>query len=194
MPYELLPNFAPPPFVEMQIVVSEDGKESQPFSIGTTSDQIHVVTPCDRSGAIGVACPGIVTHADGSLVSGQSPARPGETIIIYAWGLGNTTPRVKTGELSPSPAPVLDLVGHPGGLGVELNFARNAAPSDPSGHVAFVPAFLTPGQIGLYQINVQLPDPFPSGLEACGGGIRSNLTINLRGVFSLDGAAFCAQP
>jgi uncharacterized protein (TIGR03437 family) len=33
-----------------------------------------------------------VTHADGSLLSSASPARPGERIVIFATGLGDVTP------------------------------------------------------------------------------------------------------
>jgi uncharacterized protein (TIGR03437 family) len=43
------------------------------------------------------ACTSIVTHADGTLVSADSPAKSGETVVVYAFGLGQTTPAVKTG-------------------------------------------------------------------------------------------------
>jgi hypothetical protein len=49
---------------------------------------------------------------------------------------------------------------------------------------------LTPGQVGLYQINVKLPMVFPA-LEACGGFVGSTLTINVAGDSSFDGAAIC---
>jgi len=32
------------------------------------------------------------THADGSLISAGAPARPGEIIVIYGAGLGQTDP------------------------------------------------------------------------------------------------------
>jgi hypothetical protein len=66
---------------------------------------------------------------------------------------------------------------------------------------------LTPGQVGLYQINVQLPSAFPAAvlpcttLSVCTGNpafcplpIQSNLTIDIGGVTSFDGAAICIQP
>jgi hypothetical protein len=72
---------------------------------------------------------------------------------------------------------------------------------------------LTPNQIGLYQINIQLPNRFPA-IESCtvpsvctgnpiycGGQIQSNLTINIGGInstgdgslASFDGAPICVK-
>ena len=65
---------------------------------------------------------------------------------------------------------------------------------------------LTPGQVGLYQINVKLPDTFPpvdpcttaSVITGTAGTLSnvalSNLTISFGGVSSFDGAAICVQP
>jgi hypothetical protein len=63
-------------------------------------------------------------------------------------------------------------------------------------------AGLTPGQVGLYQINVKLPDNLPP-IPACTGiapassinnYVQSNLTIDIGGINSFDGAAICVQP
>jgi hypothetical protein len=61
--------------------------------------------------------------------------------------------------------------------------------------------------VGLYQINVQLPSVFPAAVVPCttlavGTGnpayppafVQSNLTIDIGGVTSFDGAAICIQP
>ena len=42
---------------------------------------------------------GAITHANGTLVSATAPARPEETITIYATGLGQATPAVPTGAV-----------------------------------------------------------------------------------------------
>jgi hypothetical protein len=240
IPYELAPlptvagDFAVPSTTEL--VVTANGVASRAFSILTITDTLHVLNTCDafppkQSSETWVdvstfqnpACPSTVTHADGTLVTANSPAKPGETVVIYAFGLGQTTPAVKSGEATPTPAPVLR-----GGLGyapiltVQYDFRPNAKPSNPYLTIQGVisptpititdpipgPTFvgLTPGQVGLYQINLQLPSTFPA-IQPCttlvvGTGnpsanppiIQSNLTIDIGGVTSFDGAAICIQP
>ena len=190
IPYELSFNPIGNPYVAHEVVISENGTDSQPFVIGVTGDQIHVVTSCDST--LGQAqCPSIVAHLDGTRVSSQAPAKPGETVVIYAWGLGKTTRAVRTGDVTQSPAPALSQ--YPGGPYISFDFSPNAAPSYFLPNTPFVvaPAYLTPGQIGLYQVAVQLPSSFPAVVSCDSTFVTSNLTINLRGVFSFDGAAIC---
>ena len=240
IPYELTPlptvagDFSVPSTTEL--VVTANGVASKAFSLLTITDTLHVLNNCDafppkQSSGTWVdvntfqnpPCPSTVTHADGTLVTTNSPAKPGETVVIYAYGLGQTTPAVKSGEATPIPAPVL-LGGflYARTVAVQFDFRPNAAPSNPyltiqgvisstpiTGPVAPTPTFvgLTPGQVGLYQINVQLPSAFPAALVPCttlavGTGnpayppavVQSNLTIDIGGVSSFDGAAICIQP
>jgi uncharacterized protein (TIGR03437 family) len=56
---------------------------------------------------------------------------------------------------------------------------------------------LTPGYGGLYQINFVVPD-LPPGLLPCGSGqglalVNTNLTVNVGGQTSFDGAAICVS-
>jgi hypothetical protein len=132
-----------------------------------------------------------VTHADGTLVSAESPALPGETVVIYAWGLGITTPAVQSGETSPVPAPVVKDIDDR--FYVRFDFSPDAAPSAfREADAPIVEPCLTPGQIGLYQLNVQLPAVFPMCQLACGKP-QSNLTIDISGSWSTDGAAICVK-
>jgi uncharacterized protein (TIGR03437 family) len=196
IPYEVKFNPLGYPEYLTHVVISQDGVDSQSFVVGLAYDAIHVITSCDKDPAA-IRCKPIVTHTDGTLVSAESPAGVGEVVIIYAWGLGWTIPSVPTGAATPQPAPE---TYSPGWTGVQVSFDFNvdAAPSrrhDQSPPV--VKAFLTPGEIGLYQLNVQLPGSFPN-IPPCGpstdaSSIRSNLTIDLSGGFSYDGAPICVQ-
>ena len=88
----------------------------------------------------------IATHADGSLLTDASPARPGEIIVVYATGLGPTEPNPEPGEV-PQWAATLVWINS---LVVSLN-----GTALPSNLIEY--AGLTPGCVGLYQLNVQLP-------------------------------------
>ena len=218
IPFELLSA------VPTQIGISDNGQDFGPFDATPTTDNIHVVTTCD-TGAVFSNCQAAATHADGSLVSASSPAKASEVIVIYAFGLGQTMPAVKTGSATPTPAPVLDPASRLGARTLELqyDFRPNAEPSRPfnvltgvisptpptAPVILLAPVFvgLTPGQVGLYQINIQLPSTFPAAVVSCttlvvGTGnpayppafVQSNLTIDIGGVTSFDGAAICIQP
>jgi uncharacterized protein (TIGR03437 family) len=90
------------------------------------------------------------THADGSLVAGAgliqqgipgSPAKPGETIVLYGTGFGATQPAISATALVPSPLSLVspqDLRVRIGGLDCVVAFA----------------GLITPG---LYQFNVVVP-------------------------------------
>lgn len=148
-----------------------------------------------------------MTHADGTVVTANNPAQPDEEIVIWAYGLGLTSPPAKTGQPSPSPAAPLS---NP--LYVQFDFRTNAMPSPPFfNRAAEIPwptsvfAGLAPGQqAGLYQINVRIPSSIPpvdSCLPFCShvacslyNVVQSNLMIRIGASFSWDGAAICVQP
>ncbi len=87
-------------------------------------------------------------HADFSTISATSPATAGETIILYLVGMGATNPAIASGAASPSPP--ANVTNPPA---VTIN--------GQSASVSF--AGLTPGLVGLYQINVQVPAGTASG-------------------------------
>jgi uncharacterized protein (TIGR03437 family) len=77
------------------------------------------------------------------------PAQPGEYVVIYANGLGVTDKPIAAGEAAPSD-PLISVV-HP------IKIVIGGAELDP----AF--AGLTPGSVGLDQVNVQLPADIRTG-------------------------------
>src|SRR5579883_770620 len=87
----------------------------------------------------------IATHADGSLVTPGAPAKPGDTIVLYATGLGQTAPPVLYGIL-PASAASLAVSG--------FVVLLDGVPVDPG---AILYAGVCPGFTGLYQINLTLP-------------------------------------
>lgn len=103
---------------------------------------------------LGSVSPGIAAYASGraiaqhgadySLVTADSPARPNEWIILYLLGLGATSPAVASNQTAPSSLPLATATVQP-----TVTIDGVAAT------VAY--AGLTPGGIGLYQINCRVP-------------------------------------
>lgn len=107
----------------------------------------------------------IVTHADGSLVTPQNPASRGETVILYVTGMGAVSEQQENGV----PAPSDRLVFNTGATEVDVA----GIPSN----VTF--SGLSPGFVGLSQINVVIPSNAPSGdqdLVVFANGAGSNVT------------------
>lgn len=105
------------------------------------------------------------THSDNKTLVGpttlfpnaSTPAQGGETIVLYANGLGATTPAVVDGQVVTTSAPLA------------------ATPTVKFGGVPATVAFAGLSATGLYQVNVVVPNGFPDGdvpvtIET-GGGI-----------------------
>ena len=93
------------------------------------------------------------THADGSLITMDAPARGGEIITLYASGLGATSPDLPVLG-APTVAQLIQRFD-------EIRVVVNGAAVE-QGNITY--AGVTPGSAGLYQVNVRLPegaDPDP---------------------------------
>jgi uncharacterized protein (TIGR03437 family) len=88
----------------------------------------------------------IAVRADGSVATAGSPAHPGEIIVLYATGLGETQPRFPRGQI---PMEAAQIAGR-----AEFQVLLDRAPV-PAGNIDYVG--VAPGNAGLYQINVWLP-------------------------------------
>jgi uncharacterized protein (TIGR03437 family) len=109
--------------------------------------------------------------ADYSLVTEQNPAHPGEVLIGYLTGLRGTEPVVPTGEASPfSPLAVVPQTNFLTGVdqfALLLNGAVIANPCPVGGSPCQASSLLwlglTPGSIGVYQLNFVVPPAAASG-------------------------------
>jgi len=108
---------------------------------GTAQQTVTVSTVAPAIFLVGSPAVGAVTNQDNSLNSPSNPLVRGQTLVVYATGLGAV---VKQGQLSVTAVPVTVVLS-----GQELP-------------VAF--AGLTPGIPGLYQVNVAIPTATPPGL------------------------------
>jgi uncharacterized protein (TIGR03437 family) len=96
-----------------------------------------------------------VTHAaavkpDGSVVGPTNPVSRGDVVSIYLTGMGPVLPVLQTGQLGPADPPAVTY------LQPVLRIAGEEAQVLFSGYA--------PGFLGLYQINIVIPDTAPSGL------------------------------
>lgn len=93
----------------------------------------------------------VVRTSSGLLATPSNPVHRGDVLAIYATGLGRTTPAVETGvpaPMEPLAATLIPPVVTVGGIPVEVLYSG-----------------LTPGEIGVYQINVRVNDRVPLGLS-----------------------------
>jgi uncharacterized protein (TIGR03437 family) len=109
----------------------------------------------------------IAQHSNFSLVTTNDPANPGEYLVMYLVGLGATNPPVLSGAPSPSPPNLASVT----------NAVTVTVDSQPA-TVLF--AGLTPGFVGLYQVNFQVPVGANSGnakVEVTQNGVAANPTL-----------------
>ena len=87
------------------------------------------------------------THADGSLITPDSPAHGGDPVVLYLTGLGKTSPSLGVTTIPKTPVWIVDFAD------LKVLVAGTAVDSP---RVFY--AGLTPNFAGLYQINWFLPD------------------------------------
>ncbi len=122
------------------------------ISPGTATITVSVqgVASNSISANVGSVSPGVfvAVHADGSPITASNPASAGEVIVVYATGLGAVTGSPVTGQGAPSDPPA-----------TTLEPATVTIGNVPAG-VEF--SGLTPGFVGLYQVNVRLAGGTPA--------------------------------
>jgi uncharacterized protein (TIGR03437 family) len=140
VPFDLTPN------TTHQILVVKGPTYSQPIPVDVAPAQPAIFRDFSVSPDQGIV---LVIRGDSFFEAKPgTPARAGDVIVVYAAGLGPVDPAVASGAV---PGPALSNTASP----VELRIGGAAAP------VAF--AGLSPGFVGLYQINATVPEGVPSG-------------------------------
>jgi uncharacterized protein (TIGR03437 family) len=118
----------------------------------TPTSQIMLL---DAAPALFVANSTIVAqHADATPISTDTPAHPGEVIVIYGTGLGRTDPTQIDGSIPRSAAPIA--------LFDQLQVLLDGQ-AVPAGSIWY--AGITPGSPGLYQVNLLLPTQISANPE-----------------------------
>ena len=127
------------------------------YTPGGVSDSYHIqLSPAAPSvflsGSAGplAGLPTIVRAANNQLVTAANPIHRGDTIVIYLTGMGRTWPVVESGAAAPFDP--LALVLEP----LQVTLGGHPMPVDYAG--------LTPGLVGVNQINVRVLDSAPTGM------------------------------
>jgi uncharacterized protein (TIGR03437 family) len=115
-----------------------------------------------------VTSQGAILHANYSLVAANNPARTGETLLVYATGLGPLQTPVRSGDASPAASTVFQSVVKIGGQFAAVSYSG-----------------LAPGFAGLYQVNVVVPPGLTAG--------NQNIQITINGFLS-NMATVAVQP
>ena len=164
--------------LNLQVPWELQGQSTAPVTVTVDS-----VTSAPQSVAIGAADPGIfslgapqggqgaIVNLAGIVVDASSPAHAGDYLQIYATGLGAVSNTPQTGSEAVA-SPLSSLIGNPtvtiGGVQAPVSFAG-----------------LTPGFIGLYQVNVQVPQGVATGdaipvVLSTGATVSNGVTISVR--------------
>jgi uncharacterized protein (TIGR03437 family) len=121
----------------LQVIVRQGNAYTSPQSI-----TLSAANPAIFTEALSGAGQGIIIRPDGQYAASGTPAQAGDEIVIYAGGLGDTTPEATAGQAAPS-SPLENVSG------VSVTIGGQSARVDFAG--------LVPSLTGLYQINAAVP-------------------------------------
>jgi uncharacterized protein (TIGR03437 family) len=155
-----VPFNAPVGSAQIQVQSGASVSSVASVPVATYSPGIFIVNYNNNTGAI--------IHTNNyAVVTASSPATRGETLAMYVTGLGPVNMAIASGAAAPSAAPFAMTLANPtvtiGGANANVSFSG-----------------LAPGFVGLYQLNVTVPQSVSSGnqnVQISVGGITSNAAI-----------------
>ncbi len=158
----LVPSTLRPTTVDVQVVRNGVAGPAVPMKLREAAPALFMLDPLFV----------IASHLDFALVTSDAPARPGDWVILWATGLGESNPPAAYGVIPTKAAWIVRQS--------EFRVLLNGAPVPPE-RIAYVG--LAPLCAGLYQINVLLPSdagPDPEiqiavGAEISPAGARLHL-------------------
>jgi len=164
LPFELTPNARHSAVVKTRLEATGSETFAVPETITVAASQPGIFTTNQQGTGQGA-----IRDTQGRLVDTAAPAAAGEIVQVYCTGLGTTQPAIASGQAAPSAEPLaratLPVTATVGGKSAVVHFAG-----------------LAPGFVGLYQVNVQIPDGITPGsavpLVLAQNGVPSN-TVTL---------------
>ncbi len=162
LPFELTPNSRPHAVVRVRRDALEAITVPETITIAAARPGIFTVNQQGTG-------QGAILDLQGRLVDSTAPAAVGDVVQVFSTGLGATQPAVRSGQAAPGVEPLARVV-----VPVEARVGGRTA------RVLF--AGLAPGFVGLYQVNVEIPEGTPANpavpLTLLQSGVSSN-TVSL---------------
>ncbi len=173
--------YASSPQLNLQVPWELQGMPIVPVTVTVTGNSISselesVAVGQNDPGIFSLGAPqggqGAIENVAGAVVDSNSPAHAGDYILIFATGLGMVTNQPATGAVALAAPHLSYLISYPsatiGGVSAPVSFAG-----------------LSPGYIGLYQVNVQVPEGVTAGdavpvVLSFGATVSNSVTISVR--------------
>jgi uncharacterized protein (TIGR03437 family) len=137
----------------LQFALNSSGASITPAAV-TTVDNIESENPVGTEYAIATFTDFTTFPIPTTAGLASRPATAGDTLIFYGLGFGQTSPAVTEGVAVSGTTAIANC---------SMVFAQNVLPGVPN--LTATPAYcgLTPGSVGLYQVNVTVPAGTPKG-------------------------------
>ena len=164
LPFDLEPNSRPSVMLKTRRQGATQDTYAVPETITVTTVQPTIFTTNQQGTGQGA-----ILDKNNKLVDASAPAQVGDVVQVFCTGLGATQPAVASGAPAPATPPLaqvtVPVTATVGGKPAAVQFAG-----------------LAPNFVGLYQVNVQIPDGVTAGsavqLVLYQNGIASN-TVTL---------------